>query len=83
MTPAMITAIIAALPSLIQLIQNMITALQNNSNNNTFTESDVISLQGQVAQLTNMVNQALTTQMNSVAGTTPAASTAMSTVSAQ
>lgn len=61
MTPAMLAAIIAAIPAAMQLLQNMISDFQ--SGNTTMTEEAIISMQSQVSQMVTLANTALTNEM--------------------
>ncbi len=61
MTPAMIAALIASLPQLIQLSNSMIQSFS--SGNSSFTESDVLAIQNQVANSVAAANAALDASM--------------------
>jgi hypothetical protein len=62
MTEQLVLAIIQSLPSLMALVQNMITDFQ--SGNSPFTESDIIAIQNQVSQNSAVANKALIEIMN-------------------
>lgn len=57
MSPALLLAIIQSLPAAMALVQSMISDFQ--SGNSLFTEQDIINIQAQVQQNSQIANNAL------------------------
>lgn len=57
MSEALILALIQSLPAMMSLVQNMIADFQ--TGNSAFTENDIINMQNQVSQTSQIANNAL------------------------